>query len=104
MNLRFLRAGLRSLAAVSLAILGMALLAMGVSQASTIAIDTLLTNPSFEIGTAGNCPTSWTCGGSPVPGFAEYSPTSAQYTPGSDGLLSGSVPNGKNAASSPTIF
>jgi len=55
-----------------------------------------LTNPSFELGTTG-----WTFSGSP--GAGVYSPTSNQYTPGSDGLTGSLVvPDGSHAAYSPT--
>jgi hypothetical protein len=103
MKLALRRAGAKAFATVALAALAL-FGAAGGSQAGAIAIDSLLANASFETGTAGACPTSWVCGGSPSPGFAEYAPTSAQYTPGSDGLPSGSVPNGKNAVSAPTVF
>lgn len=71
---------------------------------ATIDLSTLLANPSFEGGNQGSgCPTGWTCGGSPVPGFTSYAPTSAQFVPGSDGLSGGKiVPDGTHAASSPT--
>jgi hypothetical protein len=51
-----------------------------------------LTDPSLETLTNG-CPTAWICEGSP--GFGIYSSTSAQYTPGADGLPGlKSVPDG----------
>jgi hypothetical protein len=69
----------------------------------TIDLNQVLMNPSFESGNQGSgCPVSWNCGGSPAPGFSSYIVTSAQYTAGSDGLLSGIVPNGAWAATSPT--
>lgn len=64
--------------------------------ATTIEIDTLLNNASFE-GSGG-----WTYNGSPSPGGAVYAPTSNQYTAGADGLASGIVPNGSNVAYIPT--
>jgi hypothetical protein len=42
-------------------------------RATTINIDNLLTDPSFETSTSG-CPTGWTSGGSP--GIGDYAPTS----------------------------
>jgi hypothetical protein len=71
----------------------------GITWAAAIAIDTLLTNASFESGTNGACPTSWTCGGSP--GAAAYTPTTAQFVPVTDGIP-GIVPNGVRAAYAPT--
>jgi len=53
-----------------------------------------LQNPSFA-GNPGAIPTNWIASGSPAPGFASYSPTSAQYTGGSPFLT---------AAYSPTVF
>jgi len=69
------------------------------TMAATIEIDSLLTNPSFEANT-GACPTGWNCGGSP--GTSVYSPGSAQYTAGSDGLASGIVPDGVDVAYMPS--
>ena len=63
------------------------------SLADEINLD--LTNPSFESPTGSGCPTGWTCGNSP--GVSVYVVTSSQYTAGSDGLLSGIVPNGTQA-------
>lgn len=75
----------------------------GTSSAVTISINPLLSNGSFESSTGATCPTGWVCGGSPGSGFGSYAPTSAQYTPGSDGLPGSLVvPNGNNAAYSPT--
>jgi PEP-CTERM motif len=72
------------------------------ASATTIFINSSLTNPSFE---ASNNPTGvppgWTVGGSP--GAGAYTVTTAQYTPGSDGLSGGLiVPNGTNAADVPS--
>jgi len=75
------------------------------ASAAPIDIGALLVNPSFEANTntiAGplTCPTGWTCAeqNSP-PGAAAFQITSAQYTPGSDGLPGNLVvPNGSNAA------
>ncbi len=68
---------------VYVAVLLISLLAPSAVSASTIEINTLLTDPSFE-SLANGCPTAWTCNGSP--GFGTYTPTSSQYTPGADGL------------------
>ena len=83
---------------------------IGSAQGATIDLGTLLANPSFENGNQApnptvGCPVSWTCDGSPTPGFTSYTVTSAQYTPGADGL-SGSrvVPDGTHAASTPTTI
>lgn len=76
----------------------------GNAWATPFNIADYLTNPSFEADTSSlplalSCPTGWTCGGSPTPGTAAFPITSAQYTPGSDGLPGGLVvPNGSNAA------
>lgn len=59
-----------------------------------IDIATGVVNPLFS-GTSGNCPTSWICTGSPAPGFASYSPTTAQYPGGSPFATS---------AFSPTVY
>jgi hypothetical protein len=71
---------------------------------ATIDLSTLLANPGFEAGNQGSgCPVSWTCSGSPAPGFTSYTVTSAQYTAGSDGLTGGRiVPGGTQAGTSPT--
>lgn len=53
-----------------------------------------ISNPMFT-GTPGKCPTNWICGGGPDPGFASYSPTSAQYPSG---------PQFPTSAFSPTIL
>jgi hypothetical protein len=92
---------------MSLAVVPMSLFAaLETSWAATIEISTFLTNPSFESpvvasGIQGACATGWTCGGSPSPGFGVYQPTTAQYTPVTDGIP-GIVPNGLQAANSPT--
>ncbi len=83
---------------------------IGTAQGATIDLGTLLANPSFENGNQApnptvGCPVSWTCNGSPTPGFTSYTVTSAQYTPGADGLSGGRVtPDGTHAASSPTTI
>jgi hypothetical protein len=59
-----------------------------------IDISTSLVNPLFS-GTSGSCPNNWICGGSPAPGFASYSPTTAQYPGGSPFATS---------AFSPTVY
>jgi len=85
---------------------------LGTASGATIDLGTLLANPSFENGnqpvnpgdTVG-CPVSWNCSGSPTPGFTSYTVTSAQYTPGADGLSGGRVvPDGTHAASTPTTI
>jgi PEP-CTERM motif len=79
--------------------LALGALALGVGYASTassatININASLTNPSFENGTSG-----WTVSNS----AGAYTVTSAQYTPGSDGLSGGLVvPDGTHAADMPT--
>lgn len=78
-----------------------ALLAPTVSHATVINVNNLLTNPSFEQGNqaSGGCPLGWTC---VTPGFSSYQPTTAQYTPGSDGLPNNLItPDGTNAAFTP---
>jgi hypothetical protein len=82
---------------------GVALLPTGPAAATTISVNPLLANSSFELSTGASCPTSWACGGSPGSGFGVYAPSSAQYTPLSDGLpFSLVTPSGTNAAYSPT--
>ena len=79
--------------------------------AGTVDLVALLADPSFELGNQGvnagdvvGCPVGWTCTpGSPTPGFTGVVPTSAQYTPVSDGV-SGIVPDGHWAALAPTII
>jgi hypothetical protein len=51
-------------------------------------------NPLFS-GNIGSCPTNWICDGSPLPGFASYSPTSTQYPSG---------PQFPTSAFSPTVL
>lgn len=79
---------------------------IGTAQGATIDLGTLLANPSFENGNqASGCPVSWTCTGSPTPGFTSYVVTSAHYTPGADGLSGGRVtPDGTHAGSTPTTI
>jgi hypothetical protein len=74
--------------------------------AATVAVQTLLSNPSFENGTQTNgCPVSWTCTAnqsSPLTSDVRvYTPTATQYTAGSDGLASGVVPGGTQAGYTP---
>jgi len=68
---------------VCAAALGVSLLAPSAVWATSIEINTILTDPSLETLTDG-CPTAWVCEGSP--GFSIYSPNASQYTPGADGL------------------
>jgi hypothetical protein len=83
---------------------------IGTAQGATIDLGTLLANPSFENGNQApnptvGCPVSWTCGGSPTPGFTSYTVTSAQYVPGADGLSGLRVtPDGTHAGSTPTTI
>lgn len=83
---------------------------IGTAQGATVDLGTLLANPSFENGNQPanplvGCPVSWTCDGSPTPGFTSYTVTSAQYTPNADGLSGGRVvPDGTHAASTPTTI
>jgi hypothetical protein len=57
-------------------------------------ISTGLQNPLFSAN-PGSCPNLWICSGSPSPGFASYSPTTAQYPGG---------PLLPTMAYSPTVF
>jgi hypothetical protein len=85
------RGGLRGPLAGSVA-----LLAMSPAWASTININTILTNPSFETGTTG---WNFTNGINPA---SVYVPTSTQYTPGSDGLPGSALaPDGTHVAALP---
>ncbi len=59
-----------------------------------IDISTGLQNPLFAAN-PGSCPISWICSGSPAPGFASYTPTTAQYP---------SNPLFPTMAYSPTVF
>jgi len=95
-----LQLGWRLPASFTMAI-GLLALGTGVASASSIEIDTLLTNASFESGADLTCPTFWTCGGSAV----THTIGSSEYTAGSDGL-SGSliVPDGTKAALSPNAI
>jgi hypothetical protein len=79
----------------------------GRAEASSIAIDTLLSNPSFEGGVNATtlCPNSWTCsntsGGNT--GFGAFQPSSTDYTAGADGLLNPAlVPDGSFATFTPS--
>jgi len=84
--------GVLSLAVLCLAALFVSANAYG----ATISLSALVANPSFASGSTTSCPTSWTCTGSPSPGFTGYTVTSAQY-PGAF------VPGGATTAgSSPT--
>jgi hypothetical protein len=90
----------RNSVAVAIALL---VLGIGAAKASTIDIDTLLLNPSFELGADFTCPTSWTCGGSG--GAVTHIITSSEYTAGADGLSGGKiVPDGTKAALSPNAI
>jgi PEP-CTERM motif len=88
------------------------LFALGTDRATavTINLNGLLTNGSFESpsgqsGLTPVCPTSWSCSGTPAPGFGTYTPTTQQYTPGADGLSGGKlVPGGTQAAFAPTTI
>ncbi len=65
---------------LSFAVLGLvALLASTSASATTIDLGSLILNSSFSSATTTSCPTSWTCSGSPSPGFTGYTVTSAQY-------------------------
>jgi hypothetical protein len=78
-------------------------IATALAPAATVNIDGFLADPFFELGDQGDgCPIDWGCSGSPTPGFSSYTVTSAQYTPGSDGLVNAIVPIGTDAATSPT--
>src|ERR1700722_5592310 len=100
----------RPASAAAIAVLGFALLGSTAIYGSPILLDNFLGNASFEspssTGTPpGSCPTSWTCSGSPAPGFGTYTVTSQQYTPSSDGLSRGLVvPDGAQAAFAPTTI
>jgi len=71
------------------------------SQANTININGSLKNPGFEVSQIDtSCPIGWQCGGGGK--FGVYTPTSAQYTPGSDGLPGNQIiPNGNQVAYTP---
>ena len=85
--------GQRVLGWVSLALTAALAAPSGYAGPTTIAIDTLLTNASFESPGSG-CPTGWTCNNA-----GSYAPTSAQYSPGADGLPNNLiVPNGNDVA------
>jgi hypothetical protein len=79
---------------------------IGTAQGATIDLGTLIANPSFENGNqASGCPVSWSCTGSPLPGFTSYTVTSAQYVAGADGLSGGKLtPDGTHAGSTPTTI
>ncbi len=61
------------------------------SPVSVIDIGNRLVNPTFA-GVAGACPTSWTCDGSPAPGFSSYTPDTGQYSAGSPFKTAGDSP------------
>ena len=65
---------------LSFAVLGLVgLVASTGAYGATIDLGSLITNPSFSSASTTVCPTSWSCGGSPTPGFTGYTVTSAQY-------------------------
>lgn len=96
------------LSLVSLALVG--LFASANAYATTfVDLSAILSNSSFEGGNQApdpvyGCPNLWTCNTvGHFPGATSYAPTSAEYVPGSDGLASGSVPDGSNVAIMPII-
>jgi len=96
----------RLMLVIPAAVLGL----IGTAQGATIDLGALLANPSFENGNQApnplvGCPVSWTCGGSPTPGFTSYTVTGAQYVAGANGLSGGLLtPNGTHAGSTPTTI
>jgi len=85
-------------------IMGSVMLA-GLSASTTafganIVLDNYLVNSNFVGTVAGNCPTSWTCSGSPSPGFTAYTVTGNQYA---NIYAGGFSPLGGLAATSPTL-
>jgi len=82
----------------------LAILLIPGASAATIAIESVLTNASFENGNQpSGCPVGWTCSGSPAPGATSFLATSNQYTSGADGLAGGLLtPDGSYYGSSPT--
>jgi hypothetical protein len=75
------------------------------ANASIINVNSLLVNPSFELGNqASKCPVGWSCTSTgTLPGFSSAAVSSSSYTAGSDGLPNGLiVPDGSTDAFSPT--
>jgi PEP-CTERM motif len=65
---------------LSFAVLGLVgLFASTTASGATIDLGSSILNPSFSSANTTVCPTSWTCSGSPLPGFTGYTVTSAQY-------------------------
>jgi len=84
--------------ALSVAVVLLSFFASGTVCATSIEINTLLGNPSFENPIGSGCPTGWTCTGV----FGVYIPIAGQFTPGSDGLPGSLiVPSGTQAAIAP---
>ncbi|HEY3940713.1 MAG TPA: hypothetical protein VGL97_25020 [Bryobacteraceae bacterium] len=83
--------GLRRPLFAALCFIALAFVPKLASPAATIDLASGIANPLFA-GTAGQCPTSWTCGGSPAPGFASYAATAAQYSGGAPFSTSSSSP------------
>lgn len=82
---------------LSFAVLGLVgLFASTAAYGATIDLGSLITNPLFSAPSTTSCPTSWTCTGTPLPGFTGYTVTSAQYagafTPNGVGATAGSSP------------
>jgi hypothetical protein len=72
------------------------------SFATTVNLNSVVQNGSFEGGTTGGVPNSWSACCSGSPGVGVYAPTSTNYTAGSDGLASGIVPDGTHVMYVPT--
>ncbi len=82
---------------LSFAVLGLVgLFAATGAYGATIDLGAVITNPLFSAANTTVCPTSWTCSGSPTPGFTGYTVTAAQYggafTPNGAGATAGSSP------------
>jgi len=63
---------------------------------ANIVLNNYFINSNFSGTVAGNCPTSWTCSGSPSPGFTAYTVSANEYA-------GGFSPVGGLAATSPTL-
>ncbi len=65
---------------LSFAVLGLVgLFASTAAYGATIDLGSAILNPAFSSVNTTTCPTSWTCTGTPLPGFTGYTVTSAQY-------------------------
>jgi len=86
-----------------LAPLSLAMMSMPSAVGAPIILQQLLANAELELGIAGACPQSYTCFGSPFPGWQKFIATNREYIAGANGLSGFRLtPSGIAFASGPT--